>query len=90
MRLDDLRLRLRELGAGTSHERAVLRAWIHARPLDHGPRPANDFLPLRLRKALPALSQELASLAQARLEESARTGVWTPGAGLVFSRLEQA
>jgi 23S rRNA (adenine2503-C2)-methyltransferase len=74
MRLDDLRLRLRELGAGPSHERAVLRAWIHARPLDHGPRPANDFLPLRLREALPALAQELTSLAEARLEEGAADG----------------
>src|SRR5512139_3460071 len=74
MRLEDLRLRLRELGAGPSHERAVLRAWIHARPLDHGPRPANDFLPLRLREALPALAQELARLAEARLEEVANDG----------------
>jgi len=74
MRLEDLRLRLRELGAGPSHERAVLRAWIHARPLDHGSRPANDFLPLRLREALPALAQELARLAEARLEEVANDG----------------
>ncbi|NJD88051.1 MAG: RNA methyltransferase [Betaproteobacteria bacterium] len=74
MRLEDLRLRLRELGAGPSHERAVLRAWIHARPLDHGPRPANDFLPLRLREALPTLAQELARLAEARLEEVANDG----------------
>ncbi len=74
MRLDDLRLRLRELGAGPPHERAVLRAWIHARPLDHGPRPAKDFLPLRLREALPALARELADLAQARVEEVAHDG----------------
>lgn len=74
MRLDDLRLRLRKLGAGPPHERAVLRAWIHARPLDHGPRPASDFLPLRLREALPALARELADLAQARVEEVAHDG----------------
>ena len=74
MRLEDLRTRLRELGAGPSHERAVLRAWIHARPLDHGPRPAKDFLPLRLREGLPALARELAGLARSCLEETAADG----------------
>jgi 23S rRNA (adenine2503-C2)-methyltransferase len=63
MRLDDLRERLHALGAKPCHALGVLRAWTRALPLDHGPRRAEDFLPLALRHALPALAQELQSLA---------------------------
>ena len=74
MRLDDLRSRLRALGAKPDHERAVLRAWTQAQPLDRGPRPAADFLPLRLREAIPALSAEFEGLARLRSEHAGADG----------------
>ncbi len=64
MRLDELRARLRALGAKPCHETIVLRAWIRALPLDAGPRRAEDFLPRRLRDALPRLADELRALAR--------------------------
>ena len=74
MRLDDLRTRLRGLGAKPCHERSVLRAWTQAQPLDRGPRPAEDFLPLRLREALSALASEFGSLARLRSEHAGADG----------------
>jgi 23S rRNA (adenine2503-C2)-methyltransferase len=74
MRLEDLRSRVRGLGASPCHERAVLRAWIHALPLASGPRPAKDFLPRRLHEALPALAGELGGLARAEREHPAADG----------------
>lgn len=74
MRLDDLRQRLRTLGAGPAHERAVLRAWMRAQPLDHGPREARHFLPKALREALPALAEAFASIARLRSEHAAADG----------------
>jgi 23S rRNA (adenine2503-C2)-methyltransferase len=65
-RIDDLRRRLRALGARPCHERLVLRAWTQALPLDSGPRRAEDFLPMRLREALPGLALDLAGLARLR------------------------
>ena len=66
MHLDSIRHRLRALGAKPCHERLVLRAWTQALPLDSGPRPAEDFLPLKLRGALPSLATELGALARLR------------------------
>ncbi|NJD24616.1 MAG: RNA methyltransferase [Betaproteobacteria bacterium] len=74
MLVHDLRSLLRGLGARPCHEDRVLRAWTHARPLADGPRhkPAEHFLPLALRDALPALT--------ARLDELARLRSIHPGA----------
>jgi 23S rRNA (adenine2503-C2)-methyltransferase len=72
--LGHLRTRLAELGAKPCHERAVLRAWMQARPLESGTRPAEDFLPGQLRRALPALAEELAGLARLRSEHAAADG----------------
>jgi 23S rRNA (adenine2503-C2)-methyltransferase len=66
MRLDQLRERLRSAGAKPSHEQALLRSWVQAMPLDGGHRRPEDFLPLSLRKALPGLATELASIARLR------------------------
>lgn len=66
MHLDDLRHRLRAHGAKPCHERLILRAWTRAQPLDSGPRVAADFLPRRVREALPGLAAEFAALGQAR------------------------
>lgn len=54
--LDQLRAGLRDLGAKPCHERRVLRAWTLGKPLDHGPRAAEAWLPLALRRALPSLA----------------------------------
>ena len=90
MRLDDLRSRLRALGAKPVHERAVLRAWTQALPLDRGPRPAEDFLPLALREALPALAAEFGSLAQLRSEHAGADGSARLLVGLADGRAVEA
>lgn len=68
MRIEQLRQALQSLGAQPCHEERVLRAWTAGKPLNHGTRRqrAEDFLPLKLRNALPALENELASLARLR------------------------
>jgi len=59
MEIDLIRQRLRALGAKPEHEQRVLRDWLQARPHDQGRRRAQDYLPLALREALPALDAEL-------------------------------
>ena len=68
MRIEQICQTLRQHGAKTCHEERVLRAWLLARPLVSGPRrrPAEDFHPLELRAALPALEAELYGLARLR------------------------
>jgi 23S rRNA (adenine2503-C2)-methyltransferase len=63
MRLDDLRIRWRELGAGPLHERRLLRQWTHALPPGGGRRKPEDWLPRPLREALPAEWHRLGALA---------------------------
>lgn len=72
MRIDQLRQKLSQLGAKPCHERRLLRAWLNGRPLDSGTRRqrADDFLPLSLREALPALTDELNRLASIRSEHA--------------------
>ncbi len=74
MRIDDLRQRLREAGALACHEEVVLQAWAHGRPLDHGRRRAETFLPGALRAALPAIARELDAMARVRTEHPATDG----------------
>ncbi|MGE0356084.1 MAG: RNA methyltransferase [Burkholderiales bacterium] len=74
MRLEDLHARLRASGAGPAHARSVLRAWTHGAALDSGPRAAQDFLPKRLREALPSIASELDALARLRSEHAAADG----------------
>jgi len=59
-----IRQRLRAQGAKPVHEERVLRLWAQARAQDSGRRRPEDFLPLALRAALPALAAELAALAR--------------------------
>jgi 23S rRNA (adenine2503-C2)-methyltransferase len=68
VRIEQLRQALRALGAQHCHEERVLRAWTAGQALNHGTRRqrAEDFLPLKLRNALPALESELAGLARLR------------------------
>ena len=74
MRIETLRQRLRELGAKPQHEQRVLQAWTRLRSLDTRHRRAEDFLPLRLREALPGLTEELAGLARVRSEHPGADG----------------
>ncbi len=75
MRILDLRHRLRALGASPEHEARVLRQWVNALPQDAaGKRRIEDFLPLALRHALPALTAELAGLATLQSEHPGEDG----------------
>ncbi len=70
MKIADLRQRLRELGAKPGHEALVLRNWTRALPLDCGRSRPENFFPLELRKALPAIVEELNSLVRLRAEQA--------------------
>ena len=60
----DIKLKLELLGAKTIHASALTRAWLQAKPLGGAfhRRRIEDFLPLALRNALPALNDELQRL----------------------------
>ena len=62
MQIEELRQRLRALGANPRHAHRVLRLWSQALPQDHGKRPIERFLPTPLRLALPQIERELAGL----------------------------
>ncbi len=64
MRIHELRHRLREAGAGPSHEQRILRMWSHALARDSGKRRPENFFPAPLLAALPAIEAELAGLAR--------------------------
>lgn len=72
--LPALRQRLRALGANPAHEERVLRLWANALPQGSGRRRLEDFMPQALRKALPALDDELAALARAVSEHPGEDG----------------
>jgi 23S rRNA (adenine2503-C2)-methyltransferase len=74
LQIDDLRRRLRALGALPLHEAHVLRLWVQALPMDSGRSRPEHFLPLALRDALPALMAELAGLATLQSEHPAEDG----------------
>jgi 23S rRNA (adenine2503-C2)-methyltransferase len=69
-----LRQRLQALGAKPLHEERVLRQWVQAKPQDSGRRRPEDYLPLDVRAALPALTADLADLARLRSEHPAADG----------------
>ena len=76
MNIEQLRQALRAHGAKTCHEERVLRAWLRARPLDSGAkrRRAEDFHPLELRAALPAIEAQLHGLARIRSAHAGEDG----------------
>jgi len=74
MRLLDLRERLRAVGALPLHEHRVLRLWANALPLTSGKRRPEDFMPRRLRDALPTIDAELRGLARLHSEHPAADG----------------
>ncbi len=74
MRIEQIRERLRAQGAGPGHEYRVLRLWSQALPQGSGKRKPEDFLPLAVRHALPALEADLQGLARLRSEHPAEDG----------------
>jgi 23S rRNA (adenine2503-C2)-methyltransferase len=64
MRIEELRQRLRALGALPKHEHRVLRLWSQAQPQTAGKRQIEHFLPAALRAGLPAIEADLAALAR--------------------------
>ena len=64
MRIHELKRRLRDAGAGPSHEQRILRLWSHALPRHSGRRLPETFFPAPLLAALPAIEAELAGLAR--------------------------
>jgi len=74
MQIEHIRQRLRALGAKPGHEELILRNWTRAQPLDSGRSRPQDFLPLTLRDALPALAEEWAALARLRSEHAGEDG----------------
>jgi 23S rRNA (adenine2503-C2)-methyltransferase len=74
MRIDDLRQRLRALGAKDCHEERVLRAWLKAKPLMSGKVPAERFFPLPVRAELSVLEPALAGLLRPVSEHASADG----------------
>ncbi len=74
MQIEQLRQRLRGLGAKPGHEQRVLIAWTQSLSLDTRRRRAEDYLPLALREALPALNAELDALARLKSEHPGEDG----------------
>ena len=64
MRIEEIRARLRDLGAQPLHVDRVLRDWVRVMDHDRGRRRPDDFLPKPVRAALPQLDAELAALAR--------------------------
>ena len=74
MRIDGVREKLRGHGAREPHVVHLLRQWLETRPLGSGGRKPADFLPLRLREALPALQRSLDDIARVSSSHPARDG----------------
>ncbi len=74
MQIDDIRQRLRDLGAKPLHEQAVLKAWTRAWPLDTCRGDPAHFFPAAVRTALPAIEAELADLARKQSEHPSADG----------------
>jgi 23S rRNA (adenine2503-C2)-methyltransferase len=74
MRIDEVRDQLRRHGAREPHVVHLLRQWIETRPLGSGERKPADFLPLRLRQALPELQRSLDDIARVSSSHPARDG----------------
>ena len=74
MKIEHLRQRLQGLRAKPGHEELVLRNWTRALPLDDGRSRPENFFPLELRRALPALAEEWRALTRLRAEHAGEDG----------------
>ncbi|MEQ1683594.1 MAG: RNA methyltransferase [Burkholderiaceae bacterium] len=74
MRIEQIRQRLHAQGAGPGHAYRVLRLWSQALPQGSGKRKPEDYLPLAVRNALPALEADLLDLARLRSQHPGEDG----------------
>ncbi len=76
MHIDDFKQRLADLGAKPQHSARITRAWLAGKALDTGTRHqrTENFLPLSVRNALPALSDALDGLVRLRSEHPGADG----------------
>ncbi|NVE96076.1 rRNA methyltransferase, partial [Altererythrobacter sp. JGD-16] len=74
MRIEDIRQRLRALGAKPIHEQRVLRLWAQALPQEGGKRRPEAFLPQALRDGLPCILADIEGLARLRSEHPGEDG----------------
>nr|WP_100548890.1 MULTISPECIES: RNA methyltransferase [unclassified Pseudomonas] len=76
MQLTELNQRLADLGAKPQHIGRITRAWLQGKPLDTGTKhqKTENFLPLTVREALPAIASELDTLARLRSEHPGADG----------------
>ncbi|MCZ8395680.1 RNA methyltransferase [Achromobacter ruhlandii] len=76
MRYADFHQRLAALGAQPAHRGRVMRAWLTGQSFDSDMwrRRFDNYLPLALREALPALAAELDGLARVRSEHAGHDG----------------
>jgi 23S rRNA (adenine2503-C2)-methyltransferase len=74
MRIDAVRDLLRSHGAREPHVVHLMRQWIETKPLGSGERRPADFLPLRLRQALPELQRSLDDIVRVSSSHPARDG----------------
>ena len=90
MHIEALRRRLRAAGARPVHEERVLRQWSRAEPQAKGRERPEDFLPLSLRTALPALEVDLRALAVLRADHASADGSRRLLVGLADGRSVEA
>lgn len=76
MRIPDVVQLLADAGAKPKHSARILRAWCQGLPLDTGTRRqhAENFLPLEVRNAIPALTERLEGLARVTSEHPGADG----------------
>lgn len=76
MQLSDITQRLADVGAKPQHIGRITRAWLQGKPLDTGTKhqKTENFLPLTVREALPALAADLDGLARLRSEHPGADG----------------
>ncbi len=74
MRVDDIRQRLRGLGALPVHEERVLRKWARGQAQMSGRRKMDNFLPKPLLGALPSIEADLNNLLRVQSEHPGADG----------------
>jgi len=74
MQIEHVRQLLRAHGAKPAHEQVLLRVWMRAMPLGSGRQRPEDFLPLQLRTALPAIEAELTGIVRLRGQHPGEDG----------------
>lgn len=72
--IEDIRNRLKELGAKPEHERLILRAWVMGQPLNRCRRNAEYFFPAGIRDALSSLSAGFEALGRVHSEHKGQDG----------------